>query len=180
MDEIQHDKPSKSQLKREAEKLQELGSSLVKLPNSVLKKFPLPDDLFDAIKLAQSIRQNGALKRQLQFIGKLMRQHDTDKIQEMYNSYYLRQNQNKKKFHIYEDWRDKFLSNDKTVFNDFIAQYPDVDRQHLHQLIRQSLNETKQQKPPKYARLLFSFIKENIDKKNKDDNDINNQTTKTN
>jgi len=162
MDEIQQDKPSKSQLKREAEKLQELGSTLVKLPVSVLSKFFLPEDLFDAIKFAQSIKKNGALKRQLQFIGKLMRQHDTVKIQEIYNNYYLKQNQNKKEFHIYENWRDKFLNNDKSTFEEFITQYPDVDRQHLRQLQRLAIKEKKLDKPPKYARQLFSYIKENI------------------
>lgn len=166
MDEIQQDKPSKSQLKREALKQQDLGKSLVKLPISVLRKFPLPDDLFDAIKSAQSITQNGALKRQLQFIGKLMRQYDTDKIKEMLDNYYLKQNQIKNQFHIYEDWRDKFLNNNQTAFNDFITLYPDIDRQRLHQLQRHAINEKKLQKPPKYSRLLFSFIKENIDKNN--------------
>ncbi|MFV1981917.1 MAG: ribosome biogenesis factor YjgA [Thiohalomonadales bacterium] len=165
MNEIRQDKPSKSQLKRAAEKCQDLGSLLVKLPISVLQNFPLPDDLFNAIKLAQSIKQNGALKRQLQFIGKLMRHLDTNNIQDMYDNYYLKQNQSKKAFHIYEDWRDKFLNNDNAVFNDFTTLYPDVDRQHLHQLQRHAINERKQQKPPKYARLLFSYIKENIDKK---------------
>lgn len=165
MAEIPHDKPSKSQLKRDAEKLQALGSALVKLPISLLNNFPLPDDLFDAIKVAQSMKQNRALKRQLQFIGKLMRQHDTDKIQAMYNNYHLMQSQRKNEFHRYEDWRDRFLDNDHTAFNEFIEQYPDVDRQHLHQLQRHAIHEKKQQKSPKYARLLFNYLKETIDKK---------------
>ncbi|MFV2060168.1 MAG: ribosome biogenesis factor YjgA [Gammaproteobacteria bacterium] len=166
MDEINQDKPSKSQLKRDAENLQELGSALVKLPHSVLDKFPLPEDLLEAIKLAKSIRQNGALKRQLQFIGKLMRNHDTNKIKEMYDNYHLKIRQKNNNFHIYEDWRDKFLSNDESVFNDFITECPDVDRQHLRQLQRLSINEIKQQKAPKNSRLLFKFIKESIDQKN--------------
>jgi len=164
MNESQQYKPSKSQLKRQAKKLHELGSVLVKLPMSVLINFPLPDDLFDAIKLAKSIKQNRGLKRQLLFIGKLMRQHDTDKIEEMYNNYYFEQDRKRKEFHLYEDWRDKFLNNDKTAFSDFIALYPDVDRQHLSQLQRNAISEKKLQKPPKYARLLFKYIKEHIDK----------------
>lgn len=165
MDEIPEDKPSKSQLKRDADKLQALGSALVKLPISLLNNFPLPDDLFDAIKTAQSLKQNRALKRQLQFIGKLMRQHDTDKIQAMYDNYHLLQQQKKDQFHCYEDWRDRFLNNDNSAFSEFISQYPHTDRQRLHQLQRQAINEKEQQKPPKYARLLFSFLKENMDKK---------------
>ncbi len=162
MDENQLEKPSKSQLKRDADKLQELGNCLVKLPASVLRKFPLPDNLSEAITLAQSIKKNGALKRQLQFIGKLMRQHDTDKIQAMYDNYFLQQNKSNKEIHIYEQWRDKFLNNDETVFNDFVTLYPDVDRQRLRQLQRQAMTEAKQQKTPKSARLLFQLIKDII------------------
>ncbi|VAW99367.1 UPF0307 protein YjgA [hydrothermal vent metagenome] len=169
MDEIQQDKPSKSQLKREADNLQKLGNDLVNLPMSVLSKFPLPDELFDAIKLAQSIKKNGALKRQLQFIGKLMRQIDTQNIQEMYDNYYLKQNQIKKDFHIYENWRDRFLNNDETAFNDFITSYPKTDRQQLRQLQRHAINERKQQKPPKYARQLYSFLKNIIEQNNNDE-----------
>ncbi len=171
MDETQQDKPSKSQLKRDAENLQKLGSDLVNLPISVLNKFPLPEDLFDAIKLAQSIKKNGALKRQLQFIGKLMRQIDTQNIKEMYDNYYLKQNQSKKDFHIYENWRDRFLNSDTTVFDEFITAYPNTDRQQLHQLQRHAINEKKQQKTPKNARLLYSFIKTIIEQNNSSETD---------
>jgi len=163
MDENQQEKPSKSQLKRDAEKLQDLGSILVKLPISVLKKFHLDADLFDAIKFAQSIKQNGALKRQLQFIGKVMRNVDTDEVQLAYDNYNLNLNQNTTKFHKYENWRDRFLNNEQSVFNDFINLYPNVDRQHLRQLQRNAVTEKKQEKAPKYARQLFKYLKEIID-----------------
>jgi len=157
------EKPSKSQLKRDAEDLQELGNSLVKLPLSVVSKFPLADDLLEAIKLARSIRKNGALKRQLQFIGKLMRHNDTDKIRVAYDNYFSKLNQHKDKFHLYENWRDKFLNNEPSVFNDFLAQYPQVDRQRLRQLQRNAITEIKNQKAPKSSRLLFQLIKHHVD-----------------
>jgi len=169
MNETKHDKPSKSQLKRDAEKLQDFGSHLVKLPISVLNKFPIPDDLFDAIKLAQSIRQNSALKRQLHYIGKIIRHHDNEiieKIQDSYDKHYIKQYHNTTQFHLYENWRDKFINNDKSVFDHFIAEYPDLDRQRLHQLQRQAIKERQLQKTPKYARLLFNYLKEIINKHN--------------
>ena len=67
---------SKSQRKREAHALQALGESLVKLNKSALSQIPLSDDLRNAIEEAQHLSQRGALKRQLQYIGKLMRQSD--------------------------------------------------------------------------------------------------------
>lgn len=163
MDETDQDRPSKTQLKRQADELQALGNALVKLPISVLENFSLPDNLLSAIKVAQSINKNRGLKRQMQYIGKLMRQQDTDKIQKAYNVYFSQKARKKDEFHVYEDWRDKFLNNEKTVFNDFLEQYPNVDRQHLRQLQRNALSEKSQEKPPKYARLLFKYIKESIE-----------------
>ncbi|MFZ1830217.1 MAG: ribosome biogenesis factor YjgA [Candidatus Competibacteraceae bacterium] len=68
--------PSKSQRKREATVLQELGEQLVKLTATQLKRMLLPEDLLAAVRLAQSISQRGGRKRQLQYIGKMMRQLD--------------------------------------------------------------------------------------------------------
>lgn len=68
--------PSKSQRKREATALQDLGEQLVKLTPTQLRRIPLPEELLEAVRMAQSISQRGGRKRQLQFIGKLMRQID--------------------------------------------------------------------------------------------------------
>ena len=73
--------PSKSQRKREATALQALGEQLVKLTATQLKRIPLPEDLLAAVRLAQSIAQRGGRKRQLQYIGKLMRQLDEADIE---------------------------------------------------------------------------------------------------
>lgn len=68
--------PSKSQRKREATALQNLGEQLVKLTPVQLSRIPLPDELLAAVRLTQTITQRGGRKRQLQFIGKLMRRLD--------------------------------------------------------------------------------------------------------
>ena len=68
--------PSKSQRKRDATALQDLGAQLVKLTSAQVNRIPLPDDLLAAVRAAQAMPQRGAHKRQLQYIGKLMRQID--------------------------------------------------------------------------------------------------------
>ncbi len=68
--------PSKSQRKREATALQNLGEQLVKLTLAQLSRVPLPDELLAAVRMAQAISQRGGRKRQLQYIGKLMRRLD--------------------------------------------------------------------------------------------------------
>ena len=73
-------RPSKTKLKKEMEDLQKIGESLVDLPKDLLKKFDLPDSLMHEILEAKNITQNGAKRRQLQFIGKIMRHIDIDSI----------------------------------------------------------------------------------------------------
>ncbi len=68
--------PSKSQRKRVATALQNLGEQLVELTPAQLNRIPLPDDVLAAVRVAQTISQRGGRKRQLQYIGKLMRQID--------------------------------------------------------------------------------------------------------
>ena len=75
-----NEQPSKSQLKREAEAQQRLGEQLVALDAKQLRQFALPEQLLDAVLTAQKIKQHGGRKRQLQYIGKLMRQIDTAPI----------------------------------------------------------------------------------------------------
>ena len=73
---------SKSQLKREVIALQQLGEAIVKLGPKDLAKIPLPDNLADAIQQARSIRSHSALRRQMQFIGRLMRDVNPEPIQQ--------------------------------------------------------------------------------------------------
>ena len=155
--------PSKSQLKREAEELRSFGRELVRLPVSVLEGLSLPDELFAAIKQAKAIRQNRAIKRQIQYIGKLMRQCDIEQVQKAYHDYKRKVSQHTAEFHAMERWRDRFLENDKTVFADFLEENPEVDRQYLRQLQRNAVKEQEQGKPPVNSRLLFKYIREVIE-----------------
>ena len=74
------DKPSKSQRKREALALQDLGETLVTLKPAQLDKMPLPEKLREAVLAARQMNQRGARKRQLQYIGRLMREIDPEPI----------------------------------------------------------------------------------------------------
>lgn len=75
------DRPSKSQRKREMHALQEIGKILVELPSPQLAKIPMPEELAEAVKTARAIKSHEAKRRQLQYIGKLMREIDPEPIQ---------------------------------------------------------------------------------------------------
>jgi ribosome-associated protein len=150
---------SKSQRKRDSHALQDLGSELVKLPVADLDKLPLEEDLRQAILEAKRIKQHGALKRQLQFIGKLMRNSDADVIREAYQRLINPFREDIRHFHLLEQWRDRLLRDGDDALQELLQDYPDIDRQHIRQLIRTANKERKANKTPRAARELFQYLK---------------------
>ena len=150
---------SKSQVKREMHELQKLGEELVALSAASRARVPLDDELQDALQLADKLsNKREALRRHIQFIGRLMRTRDLEPIEQ---ALALLRNKNQaatRQFHKVENWRDKLLA-DSDAVTDFIAQYPDVDVQQLRQLIRNAKKEQEKQQPPKAYRELFQLIK---------------------
>ena len=151
---------SKSQRKREAHALQALGKALVNLNTSALNQIPLPVDLRHAIEEAQRLHQHGALKRQLQYIGKLLRQCEVEPIQAAYEKVTNSYRQDVEQHHKLEQWRDRLLSEGDQALEELLAEHTDVDRQHLRQLIRTANQEAAKGKPPKAARELFRYLRD--------------------
>ena len=149
---------SKSQVKREMQELRDLGKELVELPVGELKKFQFSEPLYDAIVLAQASKRE-ALRRQLQHIGKLLREEDDAAIRQTLTRISQPRRVEVKAFHETEQWRDRLLGGDDAVINQLVIQYPDADRQHIRQLVRNAHKENLQEKPPKSSRLLFQYIK---------------------
>lgn len=150
---------SKSQVKREMHELQKLGEELVALSGAARARVPLDDELRDALQLADKLsNKREALRRHIQFIGRLMRTRDLEPIEQ---ALAILRNTNQaatRQFHKVEQWRDKLLANDDTL-TDFIAAYPEADVQQLRQLIRNAKKEQEKQQPPKAYRELFQLIK---------------------
>jgi ribosome-associated protein len=150
---------SKSQVKREMHELQKLGEELVELSAASRARVPLDDELKDALQLADKLsNKREALRRHIQFIGRLMRTRDLEPIEQ---ALAVLRNTNQaatRQFHKVEQWRDKLLANDNSL-TDFIAAYPEADVQQLRQLIRNAKKEQEKQQPPKAYRELFQLIK---------------------
>ncbi|MBU1311644.1 DUF615 domain-containing protein [Rheinheimera muenzenbergensis] len=150
---------SKSQVKREMHELQKLGEELVALSAASRARVPLDDELKDALQLADKLsNKREALRRHIQFIGRLMRTRDLEPIEQ---ALALLRNTNQaatRQFHKVENWRDKLLADNDAVTG-FIAEFPEVDVQQLRQLIRNAKREQEKQQPPKAYRELFQLIK---------------------
>lgn len=153
---------SKSQAKRDVEEMQKLGGKLVKLSHKTLQKFNLDERLLDAILLAQTIHSNSAGRRQIQLIGKLMRHADIEAIRLQYESYQNQAVEANAHFHKLETWRDRLLIEGDSAINELLKQYSELDRSRLRQLLRNAKKDSEQNKPPRSARELFQYLKENL------------------
>lgn len=151
---------SKSQVKREFHALQDLGERLTTLKPDLLNRLPLTDGLRKALADAPKHTANIARKRHIQFIGKLMRDQDVAAILTLIDQLDASTRQYNERFHGLERWRDRLLSGDDAVLDSFVGDYPEADRQHLRQLIRQAQHEAAQSKPPASSRKIFKYIRE--------------------
>ena len=151
--------PSKSQRKREATAAQDLGRELVKLPPGQLARIALPDPLRAEIMAARRITSHGALRRQMQLIGKLMRDADAETIAAQLAEIRGESDAGKAAFHALEQWRQRLLNDDQAV-TEWLARHPDADAQQLRQLIRNARKEAAENKPPRSSRALFRLLRE--------------------
>lgn len=149
--------PSKTQLKREMLELQELGESLIDLPESELAELALPDRLLSAVRDAKKMSKRGALHRQKQFIGKVMRTIDATPLREALVQRENRARTAVARLHIVEKWRDRLLGEGDAALKEFIDEQPAADRQHIRQLVRSASAERKRDAPPRASRLLFAI-----------------------
>lgn len=150
---------SKTQIKKEMLALQELGEELVSLSASNRAKLPLDEELINALQLADKLsKKHEALRRHIQFIGRLMRTRDLEPLE---RGLAIIRNTNQaatRKFHLVEDWRDKLIASNDAL-TEFVAEYPQVDVQQLRTLIRNAKKEQEKNQPPKAFRELFQFVK---------------------
>jgi len=156
------DLPSKSQRKREMTALQDIGAELVELNDTQLASIDLPENLHAAVAEARKLRAHGALRRQMQYIGKLMRQVDPAPIREKLDGFRSTSAAETARLHRIKRWRERLLE-DPAAVAEFIAAHPGTDSQQLRTLIRNTAEERARGKPPKHFRALFQMIRSVID-----------------
>lgn len=149
---------SKTKLKAAADAQQAIGKKLIDLPKDKLIKLDLPETLFEAVMEAKRLTANGAVRRQLQYLGRLMRDIDSAPIVEQLAAWEGKNTQENARFHTMERWRTRLITEPNTL-QEFLNSYPSVDIQLLRTLIRNAQRETLQQKPPKSSRELFKLIR---------------------
>lgn len=163
-DEFDDDKPSKSQRKREMDALKDIGVRLLELPQEQIDKLS-EARLIEAIGTCKRIHKGSARKRQLQYIGKLLRDEALlAEAKALIDRMDASTKAHVQAFHKLEQWRERLISEDDQVMTEIIERYPNTDRQHLRQLTRKAIDERRREATPPVAyRKLFQYLKQLIE-----------------
>ncbi len=157
--------PSKTQLKAEADEKQALGEALLTLRTDLMVRLDLPDKLLDALKEAKRITNFEGRRRQMQFIGKLMRTLDMTPIRAAIDEQANGSADLTLALHLAEQWRDKLMESDDAL-SQWLTDYPATDSQQLRALIRQARKDMAKPETPgeaprhaKSYREIFQLVK---------------------
>lgn len=157
--------PSKTARKKQAHALQDLGLALAKLPDEQRHALDMPEDLREAIESYRKTRSHEGRRRQLQFVGKLLRRTDAGPLLAAVERFESGRSADAEHLHEVERWRDALIADDEALTR-WVEAHPDTDLQQLRNLIRSARKEGAGQDPeqrqPKSFRLLFRLIRDTL------------------
>ena len=142
--------------------LQDLGEALVALDADKLASLDLPEKLADAIRSARTITRHEAKRRQLQYIGRLMRDIDPEPLRAAVARWTQGSVEERAHFALLERWRDRVLREPEGV-QAFVAAYPNADAEDVARLVGEAQEERARGGPPHKSRALFRLLKRAID-----------------
>lgn len=154
--------PSKSMLKRAMHQLQDLGEQLLAMPDARLKSIDMPERLRDALDDYKRTRSFEGKRRQLQYIGKILRLIDAEPLREAVATFQLGHAQNSLALHQAERWRADLVNDEKNALTQWAEEFPGTDLQQLRALVRNARKDAAaapEQRNGRAYRELFQFIK---------------------
>lgn len=160
------DRPSKSQVKRDMLALQDLGKEIVELSSDRVKQLPLSEKLLEAVLLAQRTTSREGRRRQIHYVGKLMRDAPAEQIRQQIDTWANGSRQETAYLHAIERDRDRLIADDDAL-TPWLDAHPGVDVQAIRSLIRAARAEHKknqgllpgQEPQRKHYRALYQAIK---------------------
>ncbi len=151
---------SKTLVKREMLALQSLGEQLLSLSADQIKKIEMPPELLDAVLSAKTIKKGEARRRQLQYIGSLMREVDPKPIRKILDDILSGHAQETGNFKQIERWRDELVEGNDAVMNEIVRRFPAADRRTLCRLVLNARKDREENRNTKESRALFRFLRE--------------------
>lgn len=152
---------SRSQKKREMNALQDLGERLVDLPQAEMESLGLDREIVQAAVMARKLRgaKNDSYRRQLQYIGRLMREIDAGPLIEHFASADAGHQEDVQAFRRLERWRDALLEGDESVLDEIRQTFPQADIPGIRETANKAISEKELNRPPKCARQLFRYLR---------------------
>src|SRR4029079_19106029 len=150
-------RPSKTQRKRAMHELRDLGAELVELSSERLAAIELPERLRDAVMDARRITAHGARRRQMQYIGKIMRKVDAEPIRAALDVWRTKSDSHTAEHKRVESWRERLLA-DEAALTALEAEYPAADTSLLGTLILNVARERAAGQPPRSFRELYQAL----------------------
>lgn len=151
---------SRSEKKRRSTARQKIGEDLACMPITAVRSFGLPAALVAAFEDYHQYSKHEAKRRQMQFIGKMLREIDITEIEARLNDYHAGRASATADFHHLEKLRDALMAEKADALGDMLEMYPAVDVQYVRQLVRNGKKEIAAGKPPKAARTLFRYLRD--------------------
>jgi len=156
------ERPNKSALKRELAEIQQLAVRMAELGDSELERLGLGDGVRGSLAQIRAMRSSGARNRELKHCTKLLQQEDLEPVRAWLNDRQAQQLAENRHFHQLERWRDRLVVAGDEALAELITEYPDLDRQHLRQLVRDAQREHRQGKPGGAAKKLFRLLRDSL------------------
>lgn len=164
-DEVEQQAPSKTVLKQQATELQQLGLALTKLPSERRAQTEMPEKLREAIEAYIKTRSHEGRRRQLQYVGKLLRGADPEPLQAAVDAFAQGKAADAENLHRVERWRDELIEEDEALTR-WMDRFPESDVQHLRSLVRAARKDgaaaDPAQRQPKSYRELFQLIRHHL------------------
>ena len=157
------EKPSKTQRKKDVHALRDLGAELVDLSDDRLAVIELPERLLDAVIAARRITAHGARRRQMQYIGKIMRKVDAEPIRAALDAWRTKSDSHTAEHKRIEAWRERLLA-DADAVGALVAEYPAANVSKLRTLIDAAKRERAANQPPRAYRQLYQALRSLIEK----------------
>ncbi|MDD2724732.1 MAG: ribosome biogenesis factor YjgA [Methylovulum sp.] len=152
-------RPNKTQIKKEIAGLFELGEKMSELSPAQLSTLELPANIHKAVTEVSGMPHKGARKRLLKYIAGQLHKIDVDEFTEKLARIENKSAHAVREHHIVERWRERLLAESNEALSELLDEYPQADRQHLRQLVRNAQKEVEMAKPPKSSRLLYRYLK---------------------
>jgi ribosome-associated protein len=154
------DKPSRTRKKRAAEEVQKTGEQLLSLGDAQLDALEMAPELREAVVAARGMKSRGARRRQLQFIGTLMRRIDAQQLRQRLDDLALQTSEEARQFKQVERWRNELAAGDRERLEWLLANYPDMDPDRLERLTQAAGKDKPTAEQRKAGKALFRYIRQ--------------------